>query len=79
MEILTEYLAVENGFGAFSSKSVILGKPGEDLRLIAVVGDPDNDLEEYKPEDIDKSMNFNGDHSGEIYESSVISITDGIN
>lgn len=70
LEILTEYLAEKSGFGTFTSKAILLGTPSEDLRLIAVVADLEQNLSEYNLEEIDKSMDFNGDHSGEVYKES---------
>jgi hypothetical protein len=76
LEILSEYLAEANGYGTFSSKAIIHGIPGIDLRLIAVIGDVDDDLKEYSFEEIDKSMDFNGDHSCEAYKKNFISFAD---
>ncbi|CAM5222315.1 hypothetical protein UACE39S_03404 [Ureibacillus acetophenoni] len=63
LEILSENLAVENGFNTFQSKTLLLGIPGKDLRLIAVVGElEDDDIMNLDLEDIDKQMDYNGSH-----------------
>ena len=63
MEILSEYLAGENGFNTFQSRTLVLGTPGKDLRLIAVVGElEDDDITNLDLEDIDKEMDYNGSH-----------------
>lgn len=64
LEILTEYLATENGFDTFQSKSIILGTPGKDLRLVTVISDEDDDeISKLNLEEIDKESDFNGTHS----------------
>lgn len=63
LEILTEYLAEESGFGTFHSKAILLGTPGKDLRLISVIGDlEDDDISELDLEDIDNKIEYNGSH-----------------
>jgi len=63
LEILSEYLAGENGFNTFQSRTLLLGTPGKDLRLIAVVGElEDDDITNLDLEDIDKEMDYNGSH-----------------
>lgn len=63
LEILSEYLAVENGFNTFQSRTLLLGTPGKDLRLIAVVGElEDDDIMNLDLEEIDKKMDYNGSH-----------------
>jgi hypothetical protein len=64
LEILTEYLAEENGFDTFQSKAILMGSPGKDLRLIAVIGDlDDDDISNLDLEELDKEIDFNGSHS----------------
>lgn len=64
LEILTEHLAENNGFETYNSHAVILGTPSENLRLIAVVGESEDEtLSDVDLEKIDKEMDFNGDHS----------------
>lgn len=64
LEILSEYLATENGFDTFQSKSIILGTPGKDLRLVSVISDvDDDDITKLNLEEIDKESVYNGTHS----------------
>jgi hypothetical protein len=72
---LTEHIAESHGYGTFSSKAAILGTPGNDLRLVAVVGELDDDLRGYNLEKIDQGIDFNGTHSGEIYNNSCLTKT----
>ena len=63
LEILSEYLAEENGFDTFRSKTILKGTPNKDLRLIAVIGElEDDDIGKLDLDDIDKSIEFNGSH-----------------
>lgn len=63
LEILSEYLAEENGFDTFQSKAILKGTPNKDLRLIAVIGElEDNKIGKLDLDDIDKSIEFNGSH-----------------
>lgn len=63
LEILTEYLAEENGFETFQSRAILLGTPGKDLRLISVIVDLENDdISKLDLEDIDNKIKFNGSH-----------------
>ncbi|MGO4185806.1 hypothetical protein AB4Z17_32230 [Paenibacillus sp. TAF43_2] len=63
LEILTEYLAEENGFETFQSRAILLGRPGKDLRLISVIVDlEDDDISKLDLEDIDNKIEFNGSH-----------------
>lgn len=63
LEILTEYLAEENHFGTFSSRALLLGTPNKDLRLIAVIGELDDEsVDNADLEEIDSIMDFNGSH-----------------
>ncbi|MGG3799646.1 hypothetical protein [Metabacillus fastidiosus] len=64
LEILSEYLAEETGFDTYQSTAILLGTPGKDLRLIAVVGsEDDDDITKLNLEDIDNEVNYNGTHS----------------
>lgn len=64
LEILTEYLAVENGFGTFNSRAVLLGEPNKDLRLVAVIGElEDETVYDVDLSELDSNMNFNGSHT----------------
>ena len=63
LEILSEYLASENGFDTFQSKAILIGHQNKDLRLIAVVGDlEDDELGTLDLEHIGTKMDFNGSH-----------------
>lgn len=64
LEILSEYLAEEHGFDTFQSRAIILGTPGKDLRLIAVISDEDdNDITKLNLEDVDNEVDYSGSHS----------------
>ena len=68
LEILTEHLAKENGFGEFCARAVIVGTPGKDLRMIAIIGDSEDDsIKSKNLEEIDKKMEYNGSHSKAQY------------
>ncbi len=63
LEILSEYLADANGFDTFSSRSILFGAPGKDLRLISVIGElGDNELLHLDFQELDRQMDFNGTH-----------------
>lgn len=64
IEILSEYLGDKTEFDTYQSKAMLLGTPGKDLRLIAVIGDlDDDDIAKLNLEDIDNEMDYNGTHS----------------
>ncbi len=68
LEILTEYLSEASGFDSFHTHAVLLGTPSQDLRLIAVVGESeDNSIEKINLEEIDREMDFNGTHKEGYY------------
>lgn len=63
LEILSEYLADANGFDTFSSRSILFGAPGKDLRLISVIGElGDNEILNLDFQELDRQMDFNGTH-----------------
>jgi hypothetical protein len=63
LEVLLEYLAEKNGFNLYSSKGILLGLPGKDLRLIAVLGDLEDETVDYFDlDEADQSMDYNGTH-----------------
>ncbi|TQR27709.1 hypothetical protein C7Y47_22865 [Lysinibacillus sphaericus] len=63
LEILSEYLGDETGFDSYQSTAILLGTPGKDLRLIAVIGNgDDDDITKLNLEDIDNEMDYNGTH-----------------
>lgn len=65
LEILTEYIAKEHGYGTFYSKAELKGSVGNDLRLLMAVGTLDEDeiVEKVDLEQLDKKMDFNGSHT----------------
>lgn len=42
---------------------MLLGTPGKDLRLIAVIGDEDDDITKIHLKDIDTEVEYNGTQS----------------
>jgi len=63
LEILSEHLAEESGFDTFQSQAILLGTPGNDLRLVAVVGDlEDDEISGIDLEEMDIELNYNGSH-----------------
>jgi len=68
LEILTEHLAKENDFGEFCARAVIVGTPGKDLRMIAIIGDSEDDsIRSENLEELDEKMEYNGSHSKAQY------------
>lgn len=68
LEILTEYLAEANGFATFNARAILLGTPNRDLRLVAIVGEPeDESISKLDLEEFDKNIDFNGSHRPETY------------
>ncbi|MEY9975195.1 hypothetical protein [Lysinibacillus sp. RC79] len=64
LEILSEYLGDETGFDTYQSTAMLLGTPGKDLRLVAVIGNgDDDDITKLNLEDIDNEIDYNGTHS----------------
>ena len=61
LEIVSEYVAEKTGIKEFSSKSIAYGTPSKDLRIIVAVGD--SSLSHVDLEEVDKTLDFNGDHS----------------
>ena len=63
LEILSEYLAEENGFDTFQSRVVLIGEANKDLRLVAVIGElEDDDINNINLDEIDSKREFNGSH-----------------
>ncbi|GAB1786682.1 hypothetical protein [Priestia megaterium] len=63
LEILSEYFHTNSSSENISSKAILLGETARDLRLVAVVGDgEDEELFETDLEEIDKKIDFNGSH-----------------
>ena len=64
LEIVTEAMAKEYKFGEFNINAMVLGTPGVDLRIVAVVGElDDKSIYEVDLEAVDKEMDYNGFHS----------------
>ena len=61
LEIISECVAEKTGIKHFSSKSIALGTPSKDLRVIvAVSGESLSDIDLLS---VDKEIEYNGDHS----------------
>lgn len=64
LEILLEHLGEETEFGTYQSSGMLIGTPGKDLRLIAIIGDLDDmGINHLNLEEIEKEMDYNGTHS----------------
>ena len=61
LEIVSEYVAKRTGIKEFSSKSIVLGNPSKDLRIIVAVSN--KSLSEINLLSVDKEIEYNGDHS----------------
>ncbi|MDF2788860.1 MAG: enoyl-CoA hydratase/carnithine racemase [Neobacillus sp.] len=63
LEILSEYLAEEHGINLFRSKIMLKGEANKDIRMIAVIGDlEDEEISKLNLDDIDEVMDYNGSH-----------------
>ena len=63
LKILSEYLHTNTNSETISSQAILLGETAKDLRLVAVIGDgEDEELFETDLEEIDKKIDFNGSH-----------------
>jgi hypothetical protein len=63
LEIITEYLASENGFETFGTKAILLGTANKDLRVVVVISEfEDDSVNAMDLEQMDNEMNFNGSH-----------------
>ena len=61
LKILSEYFHTNSDSESINSQVILLGETAKDLRLIAVVGDgEDEELFETDLEEIDKKIDFNG-------------------
>lgn len=64
LEILTEHLALENGFKTFASRGMLLGTLDKNFRAVVVIGDlDDDDVASLDLTSIDKDTKFNGTHT----------------
>lgn len=61
LEIVSEYVAEKTGIKEFSSKSIALGTPLQDLRVIVAVSN--ESLSDIDLLSVDKEIEFNGEHS----------------
>ncbi|MEQ2525780.1 hypothetical protein WMO40_03620 [Bacillaceae bacterium CLA-AA-H227] len=63
LEILSEYLAEAYGFDTFQSNVILIGESNKNLRMIAVIGDlEDDDIRNIDLDKLDNEMEFNGSH-----------------
>lgn len=63
LKILSEYFHTNSSSESINSQVILLGETAKDLRLIAVVGDgEDEELFETNLEEIDKKIDFNGSY-----------------
>ena len=62
LEIISEYVAQKTGIKEFSSKSIALGLPSKDLRIVVAVSN--QSLSDIDLINVDKEIEFNYEHSG---------------
>ncbi|KAF1083694.1 hypothetical protein SPSYN_03151 [Sporotomaculum syntrophicum] len=68
LEIVTEYLAKEHGFEEFNSRAQLLGTPGVDIRVVAVIGESkDDSVNDVNLNEMDLKTEYNGPHSKARY------------
>ena len=63
MEILIEHFQEGELSDFISARGCILGKPGDDLRFVGVFSKSDKQVLDQDLEELDKEINYNGDHS----------------
>ena len=63
LEILIEHFQSGELSDFISARGCILGKPGDDLRFVAVFSKSDKQVLAQDLEELDKEINYNGDHS----------------
>ena len=61
LEIVSEYVAEKTGIKEFSTKSIALGAPSKDLRIIVAVST--ESLSDIDLQSVDNEMEYNGEHS----------------
>lgn len=61
LEIVSEYVAEKTKISEFTAKSIILGTPSKDLRMIIAVDN--SDLSHVDLTEADSMIDFNGEHS----------------
>lgn len=62
MEIVSEHIAEKCKKRCFQTKSLILGEPGKDLRMLIAVGNSKDRLDFDTLYELDETMPYNGDH-----------------
>ena len=63
LKIMAEYLHANSNSESINSQAILLGETAKDLRLVAVVGDgEDEEIFETDLEEIDKKIDFNGSY-----------------
>jgi hypothetical protein len=66
LEILTEYLAKESGYGTFNARAILLGTPCVDLRAIVIIGElEDESIDLMDLDKMDREIKYTGTHSAE--------------
>lgn len=61
LDIVTEYLAGEYSYDTYQSMALITGDPGENLRVVAVIGDfDDEEMNQLDLEKLDQKIDYNG-------------------
>ena len=79
LEILTETLAVESGFGTFSSNSNLIIKNGE-IFFIGVIGElEDEEVDNIDLEKLYSKIEYNGTHHEGAAFSSTDLLSDALN
>ena len=69
LEILTEFLAVENGFSTFSSNSNLIIDNGE-IFFVGVIGElEDKEVDNIELDKVYTKMEYNGTHDGDCFSS----------
>lgn len=67
LEILTETLAVENGFGTFTSNADLMIDNGE-IFFVGVISElEDSEIDSMDLSELYKKMEYNGTHSDDIW------------
>lgn len=68
LEIITEYMAEKHGLGEFYARAMLFGTPDKDLRVVAVVGDSeDNSVKDVDLNKVDEELDYNGGHAHVTY------------
>lgn len=76
LDIVNDYISQKTNHKTAQSKSILLGTPNNDLRVIAAVTPcTDGELDNLDLEKIDKELDFNGEYSN-LDSSCIIDMTD---